>query len=301
MKVQRIWHKSVNGGSCLKSTVRKIHTKNNDYQRLEVLKNNRNKRYKYNEFFVEGVRNINEAIANHWKINSFLYTFEKKLSNWAKDVMARTNTRVNYELTEALMNEISNRDEASELIAIVQMREDDYRNLPLSKVPLIAVFDRPSNKGNLGTIIRSCDALGIDGLIITGHCVDLYDPETIVATMGSFFKVPVVRETQTEKLFDFFRELKNRYNDLVFVGSSAKGTLSMEECDLTKPLVIMIGNETEGLCRSLKEKSDYLVMIPMNTAGSASSLNVGCAASIFFYEANRQRKMFIKSSESLTG
>ncbi len=71
-------------------------------------------------------------------------------------------------------------------IAIVQMKDDDYENITLGKIPLIAVFDRPSNKGNLGTIIRSCDALGVDGLIITGHCVDLYDPETITATMGVF-------------------------------------------------------------------------------------------------------------------
>ena len=136
------------------------------------------------------VRNINEAIGNGWQIHSFLYAKEKPLSRWARDTIGSIQTEINYELTPALMDELSGKDDTSELMAVVCMRKDDISQIRLSKAPLLMVFDRPSNHGNLGTIIRSCDAFGVDGLIITGHAVDLYAPEVVVASMGSFFKLP---------------------------------------------------------------------------------------------------------------
>ena len=173
--------------------IQKIYSKNAAYQKFEVLKTNRNKRYKYNEFFVEGVRNINEAIRNGWTIQSFLYCPEMGLSNWAKDILRTVKTEVNYELTEALMKEISSKEDTSELLAVVKMRDDRLEDLVLSDNPVIALFDRPSNKGNLGTIIRSCDSFGLDGLLITGHAVDLYEPDVVSSSMGSFFNVHTVR------------------------------------------------------------------------------------------------------------
>ena len=89
--------------------------------------------------------------------------------------------------------ELSSKEDTSELLAIVKIREDSFEQIPLSTNPVLALFDRPSNKGNLGTILRSCDALGINSLIITGHAIDLYDPDVIVSTMGSFFHIPAIR------------------------------------------------------------------------------------------------------------
>ena len=90
-----------------------------------------------------------------------------------------------------MLKELSGKEETSELLAIIEMREDRLENVALSSNPFIVLFDRPSNKGNLGTMIRSCDALGVDMLIITGHAVDLYEPDVIVSAMGSFFNLPV--------------------------------------------------------------------------------------------------------------
>ena len=97
-------------------------------------------------------------------------------------------TEVNYTLTAQLLKELSGKEETSELLAIIEMREDRLENVALSSNPFIVLFDRPSNKGNLGTMIRSCDALGVDMLIITGHAVDLYEPDVIVSAMGSFLQ-----------------------------------------------------------------------------------------------------------------
>ena len=97
-----------------------ILNKNNDYQRFEVLKHNRNKRYKYNQFIVEGVRSLNEAVKNNWKIISFIYD-KNNLSGWAKHMIETVKTEVNYTLTAQLLKELSGKEETSELLAIIEM------------------------------------------------------------------------------------------------------------------------------------------------------------------------------------
>ena len=179
-----------------------IYTKNSTYQKFEVLKTNRNKRYRYNEFLVEGVRSLKEAVAKGWKIKHLIYNKEN-LSGWAKDMIRTVPTVENYCLTEELLRELSGKTEGSELMAIIEMREDRLEKVKLSDNPFIVLFDRPSNKGNLGTMIRSCDALGADMLIITGHAVDLYEPDVVVSAMGSFFSLPVVRVADNNLLLEY--------------------------------------------------------------------------------------------------
>lgn len=268
---------------------KRIFSKNADYQKFEVLKTNRNKRYRYGQFFVEGVRNINEAVKNGWEIASFLYAGDKTLSGWARGMLDTVGTDVNYELTAGLMNDLSGKEDASELIAVVRMPNDGAARLKLSSVPFLALFDRPSNKGNLGTIIRSCDALGVDGLIITGHAVDPYDPDTIVSSMGSFFKLPVVRMADNATVDEFLSKMKAEYPGFKAVGTSAHADALIHDVDLTAPFLIMIGNETDGLCMHFREICDVMCTIPMDGGSSASSLNVACAATVLFYEAVRQR------------
>ena len=187
----------------------RVYSKNATYQRFEVLKTNRNKRYTYGEFWIEGVRNINEARKNGWEFSSLLFSREKPLSHWAEETLQGVRTRVNYELPLSLMRELSGKEDTSELLAIGKMRKDSFEELRLSPTPLLALFDRPSNRGNLGTILRSCDALGVDGLILTGHGVDLYDPEVIVASMGSFFCVPTIRVPENQSVVEFIARAGN--------------------------------------------------------------------------------------------
>lgn len=127
----------------------KIFNRNNLFQKFEVLKTNRNKRYKYNEFLVEGVRSLNEAVNNNWKIKSFIYD-RNNLSGWAKDMINKVNTDANFYLTPELMKKLGEKEDTSELMAIIEMREDKLDNVMLSENPFIVLFDRPSNKGNLG-------------------------------------------------------------------------------------------------------------------------------------------------------
>ena len=269
----------------------KITTKNAEFQRFEVLLTNRNKRYRYGAFLVEGVRSLNKARAEGWVFESFLYSFEGRLSDWAREMLANVPTEINYALTDALMAELSGKEDTSELMAILKMREDDMDAVitSLSDNPVIALFDRPSNRGNLGTIIRSADALGVEALILTGHAVDLYDPDVVISTMGSFFNLPVIRLSSGEEVDTLIAKLRARYPEISLIGTTAHTDNMIYDADMTKPTMFFIGNETDGLNRRYREICDTYVKIPMVEGSYASSFNVGCAATVMFYEAQRQR------------
>lgn len=266
-----------------------ITTKNNDYQKFEVLKTNRNKRYRYRQFLVEGVRSLNEAVNNGWHICSLIYD-KSHLSDWAKDMIRKVKTETNYNLTPMLLKDLSGKEDTSELMAVIEMRNDSLEDVQLSANPFIVLFDRPSNKGNLGTMIRSCDAMGADLLIITGHAVDLYEPDVVVAAMGSFFNLPVVRVEDNQKLYQYIEGLKSQYPGFTVAGTTAHKENPVYHTDLSGPVLLMMGNETMGLNKAFKEYCDILCTIPMSEHSYASSFNVSCAGAILMYEITRQRE-----------
>jgi TrmH family RNA methyltransferase len=159
------------------------------------------------------------------------------------------------------------------------------------------VFDRPGSPGNLGTLIRSCDALGADGLIVTGHACDLYDPETIRASTGSLFALPSVRLPSQAELLPWLGSLRAAHPSLQVVGTDEDGERAIAAHDFTRPTVLLLGNETWGLSQGYRQLADALVRIPMAQradasgviGGAASSLNVAVAGSIILYEVQRQR------------
>ena len=271
----------------MKPTIQKIFTENSDYQYIETLRRNRVKRNQSGEFFVEGVNAIEQALANGWQINAFIYTRENRLSNWASGILEQSNARKHVEVTAPLLKSLSQKEDPSEMLALVAMPEDDLARIPVSEQMLVVVLDRPALPGNIGAIIRSCDALQVDGLILTGHTADLYDPETIRATTGSFFCVPTIRLPSHKELLPWIETVKQGMPGLQVVGTSARAQTLCQDHDFTPPTVLIIGNETHGLSEAYRAISDQMVKIPM--AGQASSLNVACAASIFLYEIARQR------------
>jgi len=266
----------------------RIHSKNATYQLFETLKSNRTKRHRQGVFLVEGVKSINEALRNGWRIQSFLYSFERPLSDWAACLLEGIPTDVNYELTQALMDKLSDKTDTSELLAVAYMREEKSFER-VCENPVFVLFDRPSNKGNLGTLLRSCDALGASGLVLTGHCVDIYDPEVVRSSMGSFFRVPFLRLSSNGGIEALLAGLRGQYPGLQLIGTTAHRKNVISELDLTGPVLFMIGNETEGLNRWLTEQCDTLATIPMRPEAAATSFNVSCAATVMLYEAARQR------------
>ncbi|HWQ15954.1 MAG TPA: RNA methyltransferase [Roseiflexaceae bacterium] len=265
----------------------RIYSENSDYQHIETLRRNRAKRQRHRELFVEGVRPINLALRHGWQVNAFVYAPERPLSDWAAGILRRSSARAHVELPARLLEQLSLKDEPSELLAVLAMPEDRLERIPVSANPLVVVFDRPGSPGNLGTLIRSCDALGADGLVVTGHACDLYDPETIRASTGSLFALPSVRLPSHAVLLPWLDALRAAHPDLQVVGADERGERAIAAHDFTRPTVLLLGNETWGLSQAYRQLADALVRIPIG--GDASSLNVAVAGSIILYEVGRQR------------
>ncbi len=261
---------------------------NSAFQVLSSLTTNRAKRHRSRTFLLEGVRPITLALANAWTFDAVIYEADARLSEWAAGVVAGAAAPIRYEMTRDLLAQLSGRDDASELLALVRMRDDDLERIPIRPDALVAVMDRPSNPGNLGTLIRSCDALGADGLIVTGHGVDIYDPATLTASRGSLFALPVVAVPSHTAVVEWIAGARAALGRCQLVGADEGAATPIDRCDLRGPTVLAFGNETHGLSRAYREACDVLAHIPMR--GAASSLNVSVAASIVLYEAARQRR-----------
>ncbi|WP_309569665.1 TrmH family RNA methyltransferase [Deinococcus sp.] len=269
-----------------------LRSRNADFQHLEALRRNREKRHRHGEFFVEGVRAITQAVALGWSVRAFAHSSERPLSAWALDVLLRADADVHYTLPDAGMAELSERNEPSELVAVIRMPGDDVTRLEPhadADAPLLVVAcDRPSSPGNLGSLLRSVDALGGHGLIVVGHAVDVYDPEVIRASTGSFFAVPVIRMAGVPELLAWREGLRGRWSDVPIVGTDEHAPAEVSATDLAGPLILALGNETHGLSRGFLAACTDTVQIPMT--GTASSLNVAAAGSILLYEIGRQRR-----------
>jgi TrmH family RNA methyltransferase len=166
------------------------------------------------------------------------------------------------------------------------MPEDSLDRLPAPPALALVVLDRPQNPGNLGTILRTCDAFGVHGLVITGHAVDLYDPAVLRASVGSFFAVPSVRVPSHQEVLRWLEP--RRSAGLRLVGTSARADRLLGDTDLAAPIALVFGNESDGLSRAWREACETLVGIPMS--GTASSLNITSAVAITLYQHSLGRR-----------
>ena len=240
----------------------KIGKENSTFQEIFALKNNRQKRNKKQLLFVEGVQNIKNAIDNNWEINSFIFADFERLSNWAKNTIKSSNATC-YELSSDLMEKLSDKDQTSEIIALIKIKNQDIKIN--SKRPVILLLDRPSKKGNFGTMIRSCDAFNVDLLLFMGHSVDIYDPKVIVSSMGSFFRVPFMYVKSNNELLEFVNTLKKSHPTLQIISTTLQTDNSLETLNTNKPTLLMMGNEAEGLSNFLVDLSDESVKINMRS------------------------------------
>lgn len=266
----------------------RVSTANSAFQVIESLRANRTKRHQTGTFLVEGVVPITRALEHGWSFEALLYESGAALSAWAADIVARSAAPRRYELTPELLGRLSGRADGSELLAVVAMPGDGLARIRVAHPFAVVVVDRPGNPGNLGTIIRSADALGAAGVIVTGHAADLYDPATITASRGSLFALPAVAAPSHADVLAWVEGVRARLGGCRLVGADERAPIELAACDLTGPAVVVFGNERHGLSRAYREACDTLARIPMS--GTASSLNLGAAASIALYEIARQRR-----------
>jgi 23S rRNA (uridine2479-2'-O)-methyltransferase len=264
----------------------RITTKNARFQVWESMLSNRRTRQREGGFLVQGVRPIELALDHGWEIRAVLYDDDRRLSDWAKSLLARTPRAEHVAMAPDLLAELGEKAEgAPEVVVVAASRPDDLARIPAGPELLAVVFDRPTQPGNIGSIIRSADAFGAAGVIVTGHAADPYDPKSVRASTGSFFAVPTVRTSSPREVLAWADSLSPRP---LIVGTDEAGTEEVDAHDFRGPHVLLVGNETSGLSAAWREIADAMVNIPM--VGSASSLNAANAATAVLYEAARQRR-----------
>ncbi|WP_432995538.1 TrmH family RNA methyltransferase [Dactylosporangium sp. CA-233914] len=265
----------------------RITTRNARFQQWQALLTNRSKRQRSREFLVQGVRPINVAVEQGWPIRTLIFDMQHQLSGWAQDLL-RTTFAEQVAMASELLAELGEKhEEAPELIAVMEIPDDDLDRIKVSGDFLGVLFDRPTTPGNIGAIIRSADAFAADGVIVTGHAADVYDSKSVRASTGSLFALPTVRVPSAHEVMAWLDTHRAAGTPVQLVGTDEHGDVDIFDFDLTGPTLLLIGNETKGLSSSWRELADQTVSIPM--AGSASSLNAANAATAVLYEAARQR------------
>jgi TrmH family RNA methyltransferase len=265
--------------------VQRISARNARFQVWQACLTNRTKRQRAGEFLVQGVRPISLAVDNGWSVRTVITDASRPLSRWAQELLLRLPSVERVAMAPELLAELGEKDEtAPEMIAVLELPPDDLERIEVCPEFLGVVFDRPTGPGNIGSIIRSADAFGAGGVIVTGHAADVYDPKAVRATTGSLFAVPAVRVPSHREVLDWVRRSAI---PIVVVGTDEHGSVDVFDFDFTQPALVLIGNETSGLSAAWKEAADQLVRIPIT--GSASSLNAANAATAVLYEVSRQR------------
>ena len=263
------------------STLR-VSTRNARFQQWAALLGNRAKRTQLGQFLVQGVRPVTLAVRHGWPVDALLYADRTPLSPWARELLdevAATRVAMDPELLAELGGK---EDPTVELVAVARVPPDDLGRVTLSH-GLVVVFDRPTSPGNIGTLVRSADAFGADGLVVCGHAADVYDPQAVRASTGSLFALPVVRAPAPGPVLDWAATAGLR-----IVGTDEHGPVELAGCDLTGPTLLLVGNETTGLSTGWRAAAGVLARIPIG--GAASSLNAATAGSIALYEVARQRR-----------
>ncbi|GAA0904682.1 TrmH family RNA methyltransferase [Pseudonocardia zijingensis] len=267
--------------------VRRISRPNARFQQWESLLRNRNKRQRAGEFLVQGVRPISLAVELGWPVRALIYDADRPLSRWAAGILERAGGERVAMAPELLRVLGEKEQDAPELVAVLELPPDDLSRIEVGPSFLGVVFDRPSGPGNIGTIVRSVDAFGGAGLIITGHAADPYDPKSVRASTGSLMAVPVVRVRSHRDVLEWVERERAAGRGLTVVGTDENGAADVADVDLTGPTLLVIGSETSGLSTGWWEGCDTMARIPIG--GAASSLNAASAATVALYEAARQR------------
>ncbi len=229
---------------------------------------------------VEGVKEISLAIEAGLEISQlfFSHSFNKK-------GLDKKYIQENTELIEVegdVFQKISLRENPDGHIALVKPKNKTLKNISLSKNPLIVVLDELEKPGNLGAIMRTCDAAGVDAIIMTNKKVDIYNPNVIRASLGTVFTNQVILETR-ENTIDWLKE-----NKISILTTTPSTNFEFTEVDFALASAIVIGTEHSGLPLEWLDKADKKIKIPM--LGKIDSLNASVSAAVVIYEAVRQRK-----------
>ena len=240
-------------------------------------------RIKSKSFIIEGIKIIEEAINNNYKIKNIIYTDRLLKTKGGPEFFEKIKSidGLVY-VTDTIFKEISDTENPQGIIAITGFEFNELDKYKPDENPFLLFLDELQDPGNMGTIIRTADAFNLDGIILTNGCVDPYNPKVVRATMGSIFRVPIYYTSNNRHGLDYLKNL-----GIKVFSTSLEGSVPIYDIDYNEGFVLVIGNESRGVSDEIYSMSDRLIRIPM--PGKAESLNAGIAASIIMYEGMKQR------------
>jgi tRNA G18 (ribose-2'-O)-methylase SpoU len=257
-----------------------ISVKNSEYQIIQSLKLNRVKRSQLKEVFVEGTESIKQVVNAGLEITRIIVHDETQLSDWGKLLIQNSKARL-VDITCDLYKELCDREEPSEILVTAKITPIKFSELFLPEKPFVLIFDRPSDYGNFGSIVRSANSFNVDLILVVGHGIDYYDPKVIRASLGSIFHTKIVHIQSMQELKDWIEKQKGK-NNISVIGTDSTGSVSLFDYNLSKPIALVLGNEAKGMSVALKNMCDCVVRIPIS--GSVNSLNVSCAGTILLWD-----------------
>lgn len=196
-----------------------------------------------------------------------------------------------FEVPPAVFDKMAYRGGSGGVLLVIPFLTRELDQLPTADLPLFGVVDGAEKPGNLGAVLRTADAVGLDALLLTdteAAGTDIHNPNVIRASLGAFFTVPVVVTTR-EQALDWFQE-----HEIMTVAATPEADTAYTAVSYAGPTAIIMGSESAGLGREWLDAASILVRIPM--AGVVDSLNLSVSTALMLYEALRQRNLSIAVS-----
>jgi len=258
-------------------------TSNPAVKQIKLLRNKK-ERQQSGLFYIEGIRIVAEAVQKMGQIESLIFAPELLTSDFGYKLIDQVKEKgINtLELTGRVFNSIAVKENPQGIAAVVHQRWSELAKLHLGERDLWVALDSVADPGNLGTILRTLDAVGGKGIILLDQSTDPFDPTAIRSSMGSIFSIEMIKAS-----FEDFAQWKKRYNYSV-VGTSDKAAMDYHDCVYPNPLILLMGSERQGLQDKPIQLCDQMVSIPM--VGRSDSLNLAVATAVVLYEVFNQRR-----------
>ncbi len=262
-------------------------TSNPKVKRLVNLRKKRKARDEEGVFLVEGIRMFREVpgadLKEIYVTESFLYK-EKDTVNMAAD----HSGVIPEVLADHVFSYVSDTKTPQGVLCVVRQKKQELKAGERytgnnDEAPFVLLLDNIQDPGNLGTMIRTAEAAGVTGVIMSWDCVDIYNPKTIRSTMGSVYRVPFwYAKDMTEAVTALKQQGIRTY------AAHLEGETDYEQEDYRGACAFLIGNEGNGLRKEIAELADVYIKIPMS--GNVESLNASIAAAVLMFEGSRQRR-----------
>ena len=263
---------------------RQIVSPDNHYVKLAASLRQKKYREETALFVVEGLRFVKEALVSAWTLEYVVVDEDMVDDAKMRELLGSIEERGCPILSVPLKlyQKISDTENPQGILAVINQKVQSLEELPIGgSTSLWVILDSLQDPGNVGTIIRSADAAGAAGVILTQDCADPYAGKTTRATMGSIFHIPVVRAS-VEQCLTFCAQ-----RGLALYAAGAEAAVSYSDVKLTEPCAVIFGNEGAGVRHEFKRHAKLTIKIPI--LGQAESLNVASAAAVILFEAARQR------------